>query len=135
MEKLVIDRSKWRTGASGDSKTGLGNTFLLNNEGFMCCLGFFCLSAGLKENHIRSAGTPRDAVFDHNINLMPIAESNSDDDDGIYIDTDFGSGAVDINDSETIDSKTREIQVKDHFATVGIEVEFIGEYKYENILT
>jgi hypothetical protein len=134
MEKLVIDRSKWRTGASGNSNTGVGSTSLLNDQGYMCCLGFFCLSAGLKENDVRGAGTPRDAIFDHNINLMPIAESNSDDDDGIYIDTHFCDGAVNINDSETIDSKTREIEIKNHFATVGIEVEFIGEYKYENIL-
>ena len=40
--KVLIDRSKWRTGSWNPNRTGKGSTQLLNAEGYMCCLGFIC---------------------------------------------------------------------------------------------
>lgn len=43
-KKIVnIDCKKWRTGGdSVNNATGTGITSLLNNDGYMCCLGFAC---------------------------------------------------------------------------------------------
>ena len=45
MKTLILDYSKWRCGGSfptiGKNSLGKGPTFLLNEQGFMCCLGQF----------------------------------------------------------------------------------------------
>lgn len=60
MEKLIIDRSKWRTGHTAENATGQGFTALLNDQGFMCCLGFYSLACGYTEEEIRGVGEPQD---------------------------------------------------------------------------
>ena len=47
MEKLIIDRSIWRTGHIGKYATGLGATMMQNQEGFYCCLGIYCKQLGI----------------------------------------------------------------------------------------
>ena len=53
---FTIDRSKWRCG--GDDGKGWGETQLLNEEGFMCCLGQCSLQSGLSEEEIYRLGEP-----------------------------------------------------------------------------
>jgi hypothetical protein len=46
---LVLDVSTWRCGEDGDKGLGDGGTFLLNQYGFMCCLGQWSAQHGVPE--------------------------------------------------------------------------------------
>ena len=52
-KKFIIDRSKWRCGGNlsdgGTNLRGEGITYLLNNQGFMCCLGQVAKQCGVDE--------------------------------------------------------------------------------------
>lgn len=39
LKPFYLSLSKWRCGEKGPNKIGDGSTMLLNQEGFMCCLG------------------------------------------------------------------------------------------------
>lgn len=59
MKKLILDYSKWRSGGSGGSyKIGKGNTSLLNDQGYMCCLGQFALQLGAEEKDVLNTLAP-----------------------------------------------------------------------------
>lgn len=121
---LIIDRSKWRTGDQSVNQTGVGLTQLLNHDGYMCCLGFFCLAAGLKKEMILGSGQPSDAYFDSKVDLFPVAETGHEQ----YQETQFSQQAIRINDNPGISSREREEKIKKHFAEASITVEFINNY-------
>lgn len=63
MASFKITRSKWRCG--GDSqvrgrKLGKGNTQLLNEQGYMCCLGQVARQCGIGSKAILNVATPTD---------------------------------------------------------------------------
>lgn len=60
IKELNLDVSKWRCGGGGLSQLGEGYTEMLNDEGFMCCLGQFYLQLGYDESAILQKGTPYD---------------------------------------------------------------------------
>lgn len=125
MEKdyLIIDRSKWRTGEGGLNETGKGDTMLLNKQGFMCCLGFRCNQMGIPKKHLLNKGMPEELADLYNIpNLI-----EGDDEDG-WIDTEFTNAAIRLNDNGYITSKARENAIKEHFAKIGVTVQFKGKY-------
>lgn len=122
MEKLIIDRSKWRTGGNGKYATGMGSTFLVNDQGYMCCLGFMCVEMGVEKNSCSRIGLPEDLepIDCIKIPLLvhSVAKSN----------TEFACKAIEINDDNDISSHEREEQLTEHFSNHGIQVEFINEY-------
>lgn len=128
MNKLIIDRSKWRTGADNQQATGLGPTLLRNNQGFKCCLGFFCEQA-LGNISVDLFGVLPHYVVLSNPNtfdkLSLLVEKRHN---GYFNTNDFGSKAAEINDATNMTRKGRENQVTRHFAEKGIEVVFEGEY-------
>ena len=50
--EFIIDRSKWRCGGQGKNSRGKGSVKLLNNEGFMCCLGQTCSQTGIENEDL-----------------------------------------------------------------------------------
>jgi hypothetical protein len=118
---LIINRAKWRTGGIYNSKneTGIGGTFLLNSEGFMCCLGFRCHQMGISKKDLLNKQTPGSIAADWDIpDLLASPGYNSA----------FTAKAVRINDDSVITSEEREIAITKHFATIGVTVEFKGKY-------
>lgn len=133
MKKIIIDRSKWRTGGNKNgngNQTGNGSTMLLNKDGFMCCLGFECIRLGRslddviykfspssinwgKDNHLVQRKTPEGEVCEIYSYIAT---------------TEFTNIAMGINDDPDMTSDVREQKIKEHFATANIEVEFINEY-------
>lgn len=63
MTTYTLDTSKWRCGGSVPS-LGKGDTFLLNHEGYMCCLGQFSLPYVSDEESLRILADPKDAAND-----------------------------------------------------------------------
>lgn len=57
---VTVDRSKWRCGAYGPShwEHGKGRTALLNEQGYMCCLGFACEQLGVERHALLNTASP-----------------------------------------------------------------------------
>lgn len=120
---LKIDRSKWKTGEDGsENSTGLGDTQLLNDEGFMCCLGFRCLQLGIPKKDILERGEPGDV---DGWEVIPDLVNHHD---WGTINTEFTNKAMKINDSGKLTRKQREYRIKQHFKKVNVDVVFTGEY-------
>lgn len=128
---LIINRSKWRTGGDPDitdstnkkeNVTGKGDTQLLNNEGFMCCLGFRCQQMGIPKKDLLNIASPN-GLKDWDIpDLLTTSPF------GTVINSKFTMEAIRINDKADISSKEREKQIKEHFAKRNIIVVFTGKY-------
>lgn len=114
---LTIDRAKWRCGGS-NKNSEQGYTQLLNDKDFMCCLGFDALACGYTKPQIIGRHYPSSLV----IGPSKIAHLTDGSNDSI-----FASRAIEINDS-CMSAEDREYELKAHYATIGVDVEFIGEY-------
>ena len=116
---LIINRAKWRTGAKSKAQTGKGDTALLNGEGFMCCLGFRCHQMGIPKKDLLEITCPFHLSDDWNIpDLINIFGGDSE----------FTCKAIQINDNSKLTSEEREKRITEHFATIGVTVEFKGKY-------
>lgn len=142
MEKLIIDRSIWRTGDDSKNKTGDGNTALLNHQGYMCCLGMMCEQIGLPRQALLDVSQPHDMYIDEpDLNNYPelstLVRVKTSTRGGLPEElclngTSFAIDAMKINDDVTISSEQREEAITMHFATRGIAVEFINDYIITN---
>lgn len=129
--KIVIDRSKWRTGRTVEHATGKGTTHLRNGEGFMCCLGFLCSQVD-PDLHIDGISSPEFLA-----RIIP--EITCQHKNRYRALTKLGVAAIGINDAQ-IKEKTdpdyigvssredREQQLTDLFSDSPYELEFVGEY-------
>lgn len=120
MKKFVIDRSKWRTGDDSINRTGKGKTQLLNEQKYMCCLGMYCEQLGIDRQKLVFVGSPEALEID-----IPLLTYKSE---GEYRNTLFALAAIEINDDEAESNEERERMIAEHFATEGIEIEFINQY-------
>lgn len=116
---LKIDRSKWRTGSESADATGEGDTQLLNDKGFMCCLGFYCNQVGIKRVLLIDAATPGDLPGSI-LNIPLLIEE--------YSETTFSLEAIKINDSVSKPAE-RERNLKSLFKKEGVKVIITGRYK------
>lgn len=76
MKAFTLDYSKWRAGgsnrdASNVSIVGKGDTLLLNEEGFMCCLGQYCEQAGIPRDDLMGVGAPDSLSLADQSHLIP----------------------------------------------------------------
>ena len=134
MKQLVIDRSKWRTGRKGEHKTGEGETFLMNSQGYMCCLGFYMRDlANVDEDVLLDEPTPAHAAHvgitedfynqNEDVKLLVAKIQNCD-----YLNTDFCEKAMGTNDNPGLTSEEREGCIEALFLKNGVEVSFINKY-------
>jgi hypothetical protein len=127
--KVVIDRAKWRTGRNSENATGSGYTQLLNQEGYMCCLGFCCKAAGVESKDLLDVHTPERLSRVRKIDI-----SNT----GLTGPSNFGSDnlvnsrlardAMHINDHSCSTPALKEQQILEVFKNSNFEIEFTGEY-------
>lgn len=119
MKKFILDYSKWRCGLRGENKVGEGHTRLLNEEGFMCCLGQFSLQSGAKEENIIGVGYPSMTSL--------LLNGLTTTDHGIIKNSAFSNLAIPINDNEftTPEEKIKRLTTlcKEH----GYELEVINQ--------
>jgi hypothetical protein len=138
--KVVIDRSKWRTGHESRHCTGRGDTKLLNTEGYMCCLGFCCKASRVGVNRIQDRTRPRSIIEPPQTTgylpqrvlklrglraLLDITEQN-----GKVTATcnSFTDSAIAINDNSDTTPREKEKQLLELFKDSVFELEFTGEY-------
>ena len=128
--KVIIDRSMWLHGHGCET----AETALLNNFGQKCCLGFAAEQlCGATEAEILDETTPQGvpSVFLRGLPELIHLRRREGETEARYRDTLFCVGLVEINDSDDyadIDSPQREADLREKFATIGVDVEFVGEY-------
>lgn len=125
MKTLTIDRSKWRTGGIAYDETH-GSTQLLNEKGYMCCLGFYCLQLGeVSKNEILGIALPEEL---NNVNVYDDAMLHLVHENDLR-NTHFTEEAINMNDSEELTNEEREKNIQEHFKRIDVDVVFTGEYK------
>jgi hypothetical protein len=122
--KVVIDRSKWRTG--GDVRpSGWGDTELRNKNGFQCCLGF-CVKAFDPKLPITGRAEPANlGVF------IPSLASNfvSNWVAPSFTNTPLAIRAMAINDDPEISHRQREAKLLRLFKNSPYQLKFVGKYR------
>ncbi len=77
LKVLTIQRSKWRCGGSEHisaheaGRRGAGVSRLLNDEGFMCCLGFDAVACGLPPTRILGVIDPESMATVSPLSVQP----------------------------------------------------------------
>ena len=115
IKELVIDRSKWKRGSPNDH-----DTYLLDDDGKMCCLGFYALACGVDEESIRNKTEPEFLEFE-----IPSLSYDSEETRLIY-NTEFTQRAILINDSQSISEDKREEALILLFKKDGTKLSFEG---------
>ncbi len=113
--ELVIDRSKWMRGAL------VNETCLLDEDGKMCCLGFYALACGAGKDEIRNVFEPDGLAF-HVPGLTERGEGEA----GILRNTAFTRSAVPINDTRSMGEDQREEALIDLFKENDVSLSFEG---------
>jgi hypothetical protein len=120
---LIIRRSKWCRGE------GSGQSQLLRpSDGKMCCLGFYALALGLKEEQIHSKDAPHDAPMREGAEWL--YDGNDDRDQGL---SDECYELMEINDQRfsatdcEFPEEQREAAIIKGFAEQGVNVTFVDE--------
>lgn len=91
---VTIYVPKWRTGGTSFNRTGRGETKLLNEHGYSCCLGFACKQiAGLSDVRLLNRTTPASVV--ECIPKLTMSRGSN----GVE-NTTFSDAAMTINDSD-----------------------------------
>lgn len=126
MQKFIVDRSTWRCGGEdSDNQIGKGTTGLLNEEGFMCCLGQIGKQLEVPEHLLLDNGSPWETGIVIPGLTYPFPQNDGDKED--VVDTPLSISAMQINDDEDTSIEEKEEMLKELFATKEIELEFINE--------
>ena len=119
-KKIIIDRSKWRTGDDGENATGKGMTQLINKQGYKCCLGFIAQQAGPRQA-LKEIGEPCDCQK----HVPHLTETDEYDN---FENTELASDAININDDEDTTPRQKEKELRTLFKDSPYQLVFEGEY-------
>lgn len=123
---IIIDRSKWRTGNnlhSSFNSTGYGNTKLLNEEGYKCCLGFIASQA--THQKILNSCEPTYCKY-----IIP--ELSYRDKYGYVINSTLADNAIKINDNGYTTPQEKEKSLKQLFKDSRYKLVFKGKFIFSN---
>lgn len=123
MRKFTINRAIWRcgTGDYPNNTHGLGGTSLLNDEGYMCCLGMVCEQVGVPKSALFESTYPTNVNLDDYQDLIHLLR------DGRSL-SDLSANAIRINDDRFTTRTQKESLLKQEFLRHNYELEFVGEY-------
>lgn len=117
MKKLVIDESKWYRGKGSEF-----SRLRRHHDGKMCCLGFYCLTAGFREDQITGVGnTGWLRPSDINGAITALGSKTG----WGYSSSSYEEYMINTNDSRALDDLTRKERLTEAFAQIGWEVEFV----------
>ena len=121
--KFTVDLKRWRCGGNyyTENILGKGITSLLNSEGYMCCLGFACLAAGIETERIFNKPVPMSLrqVIPNLTTSIPYHGAT------MIINTDFSSEATRINDNPVTTSQEKMGALKELGKKHNIEIDFV----------
>lgn len=101
---------------------GEGPTQMLNDKGFMCCLGQFSNQAGVPATCLKGSEGPYSVLCDNHAFVTKLLEF-----DGTYSSsTGLTNAAIHINDCQGTTVKEKADELVELFAKYGIELELVG---------
>src|ERR1700723_7710 len=111
-KKFTIYRGNWRRGGDSEGLCGrFGTTSLLNDEGFMCCLGQCAMQLGISREFILGMAEPLD-IDNCRLRLADgVLVAEAEEDYPILRHTKLTRDAMYINDNEKISDAERESQL------------------------
>ena len=115
LKELAIDRSKWKRGSPNSH-----DTYLLDDDGKMCCLGFYALACGADEESIRNKTEPEFLEFE-----IPGLSYDAEE-TGLRYNTEFTQRAIPINDTQSMSEGQRESALILLFKEYGTDLTFEG---------
>ncbi len=115
--KFTVKRDEWFRGK------GATLSKLLNNDGYKCCLGFYSLACGLKEEDIQDKIAPMDLTRE----LLLSTDLNKlvEDRQGYLFNTSYCNKLMTTNAAVYLTDAEREVELTKLFAEIGIEVKFV----------
>lgn len=130
MEKFIIHRNKWRCGnmaSNEQNRLGLGKVALLNNEGYMCCLGQCLHQLGYPKSQLLNYQDPY--VIDSENAFVAKADRGFFDTKAskarLFVNTELSKLAMEINDDFRTSVSVKEKRLKRLFKQHGKEIEFV----------
>lgn len=128
MREFIIDRSKWKAGGfHTKNEIGIGPTCLLNESGYMCCLGQISRQLGWPIYMIKNYASPSDAyccIKDTKVNKKILLNKEDD--------SEFAIEAMKINDDSKLSNRQRESKLKSLGKKFGLDIKFVGKSKKRN---
>lgn len=120
---FTVDYSKWRSGNNGLESTGTGETSLLNEEGFMCCLGQVTLQIcpKLTSADIMCFESPAEFADKAKKPINFLTDKKR-----LWMHTSLANHAMRINDDNNMDVRTRMALLSDLFKENGHTLKFIN---------
>lgn len=129
-QKLVLDKSKWICGQPEWNKQksnclGKGHTKLLNEDGYMCCLGQFSkqLSKEVTDNMLMSSCSPHGLNSGFGVVIESLMTPLNL---GDYRNNELAQDAISINDDVQTSVKNKLSLLKSLFAKYNYEIEVIN---------
>lgn len=116
--KLILDYAKWRCGFYGKYQLGVGSTTLLNDEGYMCCLGQWSQQLGAVYSELINKTSP--VTFKRV--LLPLTNFSN----GHVHNSELSIKAMEINDNEYTTIGEKLSQLTELLKTHNIELEVIN---------
>lgn len=123
-KKLILDYSIWHCG-DNDRINGLGegHVALLNNEGYMCCLGQWCEQLGAPKEMLKNEGEPGDVKF-----LCPPFNYDRSEDEFLSTGTSkLSSACMSINDNKITTPNEKIFLLTQTLEKEGIQLEVINK--------
>jgi len=123
MKEVTIDRSIWRTGDnSRNKKTGVGSISLLNDAGYMCCLGMYCQQEGIPKEKLLGYRSPDQ--LGRLIPKLTIKHGEC----AVVNNTEFAGDCMTINDTGETSPQEKEERLYELGQENGVEFIFINDY-------
>jgi len=108
---FFVDRCTWLRGSSN-------NSYLLDNNGNRCCLGFVCTQLSIKDYDMELEAEPFDSS--NNTVLIPILLDEN------HNNNILSRRAMIINDDGTINDHVREVKLERLFEEYGLRINFFS---------
>ncbi len=118
VKKFTIKRSEWTRGNKN------GPSRLLNEDGFKCCLGFYALASGLRNQDIKLLYSPTEIILDKNKRWDSFLLKESLLDDKL-LNSDACETLMFINDNPVSSDKVKEKDIIKMFKQHNVQVRFI----------
>lgn len=117
VKEFVVKRSQWLRG-------DFENSYLADNTGKKCCLGFYSCAAGFLDKDIKMQGAPNELV-DSSGKVWDTFLLGHPSEDSEPCNSDACFDLMSINDYDEYDDAEREDLLKEKFAEHGVKVTFI----------
>lgn len=121
-KKFILDYAKWHCGDNDKGNgLGLGKVALLNDQGYMCCLGQWCNQLGAPLEMLKGNGEPGEL----RMLLEPFNYSHDEDSLSMHTSS-LASDCIGINDDPNTTPFDKIEQLKSLLKDKGIELEVIN---------